>query len=48
VSSGLELRPIVLALKEWGDRRREPGKQPVGRGELTVTGGTHPIVGEPW
>jgi DNA-binding HxlR family transcriptional regulator len=69
--AGLELRPIVLALKEWGDRQREPGKepvvfqhvcgaefhpltvcaacrQPVGQGELTVTGGTHPIVGEPW
>jgi DNA-binding HxlR family transcriptional regulator len=69
--AGLELRPIVLALKEWGDRRCEPGKepvvfqhvcgdefhpltvcaacrQPVGQGELTVTGGTHPIAGEPW
>jgi DNA-binding HxlR family transcriptional regulator len=69
--AGLELRPIVLALKEWGDRQRGPGeqpvvfqhvcgeefhpltvcaacRQPVGRGELTVTGGTHPIVGEPW
>jgi DNA-binding HxlR family transcriptional regulator len=69
--AGLELRPIVLALKEWGDRQCEPGeepvvfqhvcgeefhpltvcaacRQPVGQGELTVTGGTHPIVGEPW
>jgi DNA-binding HxlR family transcriptional regulator len=69
--AGLELRPIVLALKEWGDRRCEPGKEPVvfehtcgeefhpltvcaacGKpvepGELTVTGGTHPIEGDPW
>jgi DNA-binding HxlR family transcriptional regulator len=69
--AGLELRPIVLALKEWGDRRCEPGeepvvfqhvcgeefhpltvcaacRQPVGQGELTVTGGTHPIAAEPW
>jgi DNA-binding HxlR family transcriptional regulator len=69
--AGLELRPIVLALKEWGDRQCEPGdepvvfrhvcgeefhpltvcaacRQPVGQGELTVTGGTHPIAGEPW
>jgi DNA-binding HxlR family transcriptional regulator len=69
--AGLELRPIVLALKEWGDRRCEAGeepvvfqhvcgeefhpltvcaacRQPVGQGELSVTGGTHPIAGEPW
>jgi DNA-binding HxlR family transcriptional regulator len=69
--AGRELRPIVLALKEWGDRQCEPGKepvvfehacgeefhpltvcaacgQPVGEGELTVTGGTHPIKGDPW
>jgi DNA-binding HxlR family transcriptional regulator len=69
--AGLELRPIVLALKEWGDRQGEPGqepvifehvcgeefhpltvcaacRQPVEQGELTVTGGTDPIVGEPW
>jgi DNA-binding HxlR family transcriptional regulator len=69
--AGLELRPIVLALKEWGDRRCEPGeepvvfehvcgeefhpltvcaacRQPVEQGELNVTGGTHPIAGDPW
>jgi DNA-binding HxlR family transcriptional regulator len=69
--AGLELRPIVLALKEWGDRRCEPGeepvvfehvcgeefhpltvcaacRQPVEPGELVVTGGTHPIAGDPW
>ena len=69
--TGRELRPIVLALKEWGDRRCEPGnepvvfehtcgeefhpltvcaacREPVGEGELTVTGGTHPVKGEPW
>jgi DNA-binding HxlR family transcriptional regulator len=69
--AGLELRPIVLALKEWGDRRCEPGeepvvfehvcgeefhpltvcaacRQPVEQGELNVTGGTHPISGDPW
>jgi DNA-binding HxlR family transcriptional regulator len=69
--AGLELRPIVLALKEWGDRQCEAGeepvvfrhvcgeefhpltvcaacRQPVGQGELTVIGGTHPIAGEPW
>jgi DNA-binding HxlR family transcriptional regulator len=69
--AGLELRPIVLALKEWGDRQCKPGEEPVvfqhvcgeefhpltvcaacrqavGRGELIVTGGTHPIVGDPW
>jgi DNA-binding HxlR family transcriptional regulator len=69
--AGMELRPIVLALKEWGDRRCEPGKapvvfrhtcgeefhpltvceacrEPVKPGELTVSGGTHPIEGDPW
>jgi DNA-binding HxlR family transcriptional regulator len=69
--AGRELRPIVLALKEWGDRRCEPGsepvvfehtcgeefhpltvcaacREPVGEGELTVAGGTHPVKGEPW
>ena len=69
--AGRELRPIVLALKEWGDRQCEPGKEPVvfehtcgaefhpttvceacgepvGPGELTVKGGTHPVQGEPW
>ena len=70
-AAGQELRPIVLALKEWGDRQCGPGKepvvfehtcgaefhpltvcaacgQPVGQGELTVVGGTHPVRGEPW
>jgi DNA-binding HxlR family transcriptional regulator len=70
-AAGQELRPIVLALKEWGDRQCTPGKepvvfehicgaefhplticaacgQPVGPGELTVVGGTHPVRGEPW
>jgi DNA-binding HxlR family transcriptional regulator len=69
--AGRELRPIVLALKEWGDRRCAPGKEPVlfthtcgeefrpltvcaacrepvGVGELTVSGGTHPVKGDPW
>ena len=69
--AGRELRPIVLALKEWGDRQCDPGKEPVvfehtcgeefhpltvcaacrepvGVGELTVTGGTHPVKGDPW
>ena len=69
--AGQELRPIVLALKEWGDRQCAPGSEPVvfrhscgaefhpltvcascpepvGPGELTVVGGTHPVVGEPW
>jgi DNA-binding HxlR family transcriptional regulator len=69
--AGRQLRPIVLALKEWGDQRCGPGKEPVvfrhscgaefhpmtvcaecreavGEGELTVVGGTHPVVGEPW
>jgi DNA-binding HxlR family transcriptional regulator len=69
--SGKQLRPIVLALKEWGDQQCAPGKEPVvfqhtcgaefhpltvcaacrepvGEGELTVTGGTHPVQGDPW
>jgi DNA-binding HxlR family transcriptional regulator len=69
--AGMELRPIVLALKEWGDRQCEPGeepvvfehtcgaefhpltvcaacREPVGAGELTVSGGTHPVKGDPW
>jgi DNA-binding HxlR family transcriptional regulator len=68
---GAALRPIVLALKEWGDRYLNAGaepvvfehscgaefhpltvcaacREPVGPGELVVTGGTHPILGEPW
>ena len=28
-ASGLELGPIVLALKEWGDRHLNPGAEPV-------------------
>lgn len=69
--AGEQLRPIVLALKEWGDQQCAPGtepvvfahtcgatfhpmtvcaecRQPVGPGELTVVGGTHPVRGEPW
>ena len=69
--AGQQLRPIVLALKEWGDQQCTPGtepvvfrhtcgaefhpltvcaacRQPVGEGELTVVGGTHPVEGEPW
>jgi DNA-binding HxlR family transcriptional regulator len=69
--AGRQLRPIVLALKEWGDRQCEPGgepvvfehtcgeefhpltvcaacRAPVGEGELTVTGGTHRVKGDPW
>ena len=68
---GGQLRPIVLALKEWGDQQCDPGTEPVvfrhtcgaefhprtvctacgepvGPGELTVSGGTHPVEGEPW
>ena len=68
---GGELRPIVLALKEWGDKCLNPDAvpvvfrhscgaefhpvttceacgEPVRPGELTVTGGTHPIDGDPW
>ena len=69
--AGAALRPIVLALKEWGDTQLNAGAEPVvfehscgaefhprtvcaacgepvGPGELTVTGGTHPVAGEPW
>ena len=69
--AGQQLRPIVLALKEWGDQQCEPGgepvvfhhtcgaefhpltvcvacREPVGEGELTVSGGTHPVHGTPW
>ena len=69
--AGQQLRPIVLALKEWGDRQCGAGaepvvfehtcgaefhpltvcascREPVREGELTVVGGTHPVVGEPW
>jgi DNA-binding HxlR family transcriptional regulator len=69
--SGNALRPIVIALKEWGDTQLNAGAEPVvfehscgaefhaltvcaacgkplGPGELTVSGGTHPIEGEPW
>jgi DNA-binding HxlR family transcriptional regulator len=69
--SGADLRPIVLALKEWGDNHMNPGHEPVvfehtcgaefhpltvcaacgapvGAGELTVKGGTHPVQGDPW
>jgi DNA-binding HxlR family transcriptional regulator len=65
-AAGRELQPILLALKEWGDRYCNPGeepvifehtcgaefhpvtvcaacRQPVRDGELTVTGGTHPV-----
>ncbi len=68
---GEALRPIVLALKEWGDRQLNAGREPVvfehicgaefhsrtvceacgepvRPGELTVSGGTHPISGDPW
>jgi hypothetical protein len=64
--AGRELQPILLALKEWGDRHCNPGAEPVvfqhtcgadfhpltvcadcleplRDGELTVTGGTHPV-----
>lgn len=27
--AGQQLRPIVLALKEWGDQQAEPGREPV-------------------
>ena len=69
--AGERLRPIVLALKEWGDRQVNPGAEPVifehtcgaefhplivcgacmapvGTGELSVKGGTHPVDGGPW
>jgi hypothetical protein len=69
--AGADLRPIVLALKEWGDNHVNRGHEPVvfehtcgaefhpltvcaacrapvSTGELTVTGGTHPVHGDPW
>lgn len=68
---GNGLRPIVVALKEWGDKHLNAGAEPVvfehtcgaefhpltvcagcgepvGPGELVVSGGTDPIEGEPW
>lgn len=65
-NAGRDLQPILLALKEWGDRHVNPGaepvifqhtcgadfhpltvcatcKEPLRDGELTVTGGTHPV-----
>jgi DNA-binding HxlR family transcriptional regulator len=64
--AGRELQPILLAIKEWGDRYCNPGAEPIifqhtcgadfhpltvcaacrealHDGELTVTGGTHPV-----
>jgi DNA-binding HxlR family transcriptional regulator len=64
--AGRELQPILLALKEWGDRHCNPGAEPIvfqhtcgadfhpltvcaacrgplRDGDLTVTGGTHPV-----
>ena len=64
--AGRDLQPILLALKEWGDRHCNPGvepivfqhacgadfhpltvcaacQQPLRDGQLTVTGGTHPV-----
>lgn len=63
---GRELQPILLALKEWGDRHCNPGAEPIvfqhtcgadfhpmtvcagcgepiRDGDLTVSGGTHPV-----
>jgi DNA-binding HxlR family transcriptional regulator len=65
-NAGRDLQPILVALKEWGDRYVNPGAEPVifqhtcgadfhpltvcaacneplRDGELTVTGGTHPV-----
>jgi DNA-binding HxlR family transcriptional regulator len=65
-AAGEDLQPILLALKEWGDRHCNPGaepvvfrhvcgadfrpltvcaacRQPLRDGELTVSGGTHPV-----
>jgi DNA-binding HxlR family transcriptional regulator len=65
-NAGRDLQPILVALKEWGDRYVNPGaepiifqhtcgsdfhpvtvcaacKEPLRDGELTVTGGTHPV-----
>jgi DNA-binding HxlR family transcriptional regulator len=64
--AGKELQPVLVALKEWGDRHCNPGAEPVifghacgadfhpvtvcaacreplRDGELTVSGGTHPV-----
>jgi DNA-binding HxlR family transcriptional regulator len=64
--AGRELQPILMALKEWGDRHINPGSEPIifqhvcgaefhamtvcaacreplRDGQLTVTGGTHPV-----
>jgi DNA-binding HxlR family transcriptional regulator len=64
--AGKDLQPILLALKEWGDRHCNPEaepiifehtcgaefhpvttcaacREPLHDGELTVTGGTHPV-----
>jgi DNA-binding HxlR family transcriptional regulator len=64
--AGRELHPILLALREWGDRHRNAGaepvvfthscgaefhaltvceacREPIALGDLTVTGGTHPV-----
>jgi DNA-binding HxlR family transcriptional regulator len=64
--AGEELHPVLLQLKEWGDRHINPGSEPVlfehtcgaefhaevvceacgervGLGDLTVSGGTHPV-----
>ena len=64
--AGRELQPILMALKEWGDRHVNPGSEPIifehvcgaefhamtvcaacgeplRDGQLTVTGGTHPV-----
>ena len=65
-AAGRELHPILLALREWGDRHCNPGaepvvfthscgaefhaltvceacREPIALGDLTVTGGTHPV-----
>jgi len=65
--SGRELLPVLMALKEWGDRHINPGAEPIvfehrcgaefhpqtvceacgeplGEGELKVSGGTHPVL----
>jgi DNA-binding HxlR family transcriptional regulator len=64
--AGSELHPVLLQLKEWGDRHINPGaepvifehtcgaefhattvceacRKPIGTGDLTVAGGTHPV-----
>jgi DNA-binding HxlR family transcriptional regulator len=65
-AAGEELHPILLALREWGDRHCNPGaepvvfthscgaefhaltvceacREPIALGDLTITGGTHPV-----